>query len=319
MPNSVLDRPYFRDEAAAYAKLESIVWPNGPACLHCGNADRIGKLNGKATRPGLYKCYACRKQFRVTMDTVFESSHIPVHNWLQAVFLVVSSKKGVSSNQIHRTMGVTLKTAWFMTMRIREALKGTRGVAVAPLGGAGKVVEADEAYIGPKAANRAYKPVGEKQNVMALVERGGQVRSFHVPNVTASTLAPIIGRHVYRDTRFMTDESSVYTGVLNGVGGNFASHQTVTHSAKEYVVGDAYTNTAEGFFSILKRGIYGVYQHVSEAHLHGYLAEFDFRYSYRIKTGYDDTARMDKALAGIVGRRLTYRSVGGSRPTGPAA
>jgi len=243
MPNSVLDRPYFRDEAAAYAKLESIVWPDGPICAHCGEMGRIGKLKGKATRPGLYKCYACRKQFRVTVDTVFESSHIPVHQWLQAVFLMVSSKKGVSSNQVHRTMGVTLKTGWFMTMRIREAMKGRPFTP--PLGGGGKTIEADESYVGPKGANRAYKPVAEKQIVMSLVERGGRVRSFHVPNVTASTLEPIIVRHVHRDSRFMTDEAHVY----RGVGADFQSHQTVAHSAKEYVRGDAYTNSAEGFFT----------------------------------------------------------------------
>jgi transposase-like protein len=306
MPKSILDRPFFRDEAAAYAKLESIVWPNGPVCVHCGGVERIGLLKGSATRPGLYKCYQCRRQFRVTMDTVFESSHVPLHNWLQAVFLMVSSKKGVSSNQIHRTMGVTLKTAWFMTMRIREAMKTTDTDG---LGGGGRTVEADETYIGRKSTSRAFEAPAKKQAVMSLVERDGRVRSFHVPNVDANNLRPIIGRHVFQDTRFQSDESPIYTGI----GWHFQHHGVVTHSAKEYVRGDDYTNTVEGFYSILKRGIYGIYQHVSEAHLHRYLAEFDFRYSYRIKTGYDDTARMDKALAGIVGRRLTYRTVGGSR------
>jgi transposase-like protein len=305
MPSSVLDRPYFRDEAAAYAKLESIVWPNGPVCVHCGSVERIGKLKGKATRPGLYKCYQCRQQFRVTVDTVFEASHIPLHNWLQAVFLMVSSKKGVSSNQIHRSMGVTLKTGWFMTMRIREALKTTDTDG---LGGHGRTVEADETYVGRKPGTKVRRGAAHMNAVMSLVERGGRVRSFHVPNVTANNLRPIIGRHVYQDTRFQTDESPIYTGI----GRQFQHHGVVTHSAKEYVRGDDYTNTVEGFYSILKRGIYGIYQHVSEAHLHRYLAEFDFRYSYRIKTGYDDTARMDKALAGIVGRRLTYQGTGRS-------
>jgi transposase-like protein len=263
---SILDQPYFRDEAAAYAKLESIVWPDGPICVHCSEMKRVGLLKGKATRPGLYKCYACRKQFRATVDTVFESSHIPLHQWLQAVYLMVSSKKGVSSNQVHRAMGVTLKTGWFMTMRIREAMKG-RSFAP-PIGGGGMTVEADESHVGPKAGNRAYAPVAEKHVVMSLVERGGRVRSFHVPNVTASTLEPIIARHIHHDSRFMTDEAFVY----RGIGENFRSHQTVVHSAKEYVRGDAYTNTVEGYFSILKRGVYGVYQHVSEAHLHRYLS-----------------------------------------------
>jgi hypothetical protein len=193
------------------------------------------------------------------VDTVFEASHIPLHNWLQAVFLMMSSKKGVSSNQIHRTMGVTLKTAWFMTMRIREALKTTDTDG---LGGAGRTVEADETYIGRKATSRAFEAPAKKQAVMSLVERDGRVRSFHVPNVDANNLRPIIGRHVYQDTRFQSDESPIYTGI----GWHFQYHGVVTHSAKEYVRGDDYTNTVEGFYSILKRGIYGIYQHVSEAH-----------------------------------------------------
>jgi transposase-like protein len=300
---SILDKPFFRDEAAAYAKVESIVWPNGPVCVHCGETNRIGLLKGKATRPGIYKCYACRKQFRVTVGTVFEASHVPLHQWLQAVYLMVSSKKGVSSNQIHRTMDVTLKTAWFMTHRIREAMKPTD---TGRLGGGGMTVEADETYMGGKSENRAYEAPKPKQIVMSLVERGGRVRSFHVPNVTANNLRPIIGRHVHADSRFQSDESHIYTHI----GWNFEHHGVVNHGKKEYVRGDDYTNTAEGYFSILKRGVYGVYQHVSEAHLHRYLAEFDFRYSYRVKTGYDDMGRFDRALAGIVGRRLTYRTVG---------
>lgn len=302
---SVFDRPYFTDEAAAYAKLESIVWPRGPYCPHCGEVERVGRMQGKATRVGLLKCYSCRKQFRVTVGTVFESSHVPLHVWLQATFLMVSSKKGVSSNQLHRTLGLTLKSAWFLSHRLREALKPANPT---PLGGGGIAVEADETFIGPKQKNRAYKPAGEKMSVMALVERGGSVRSFHVANVTANTLRPIIGKHVYPDTRFQTDESGVYAGI----GWNFTSHGTVNHSAKEFVRGDDYTNTVEGFFSILKRGIYGIYQHVREAHLPRYLAEYDFRYSFRAARGYDDTARMDKALAGIVGRQLTYQRTRGT-------
>jgi transposase-like protein len=300
---SVLDKPFFRDEAAAYAKVESIVWPNGPGCVHCGETGRIGLMMGNATRPGLYKCYACRKQFRVTVHTIFEASHIPLHVWLQAFYLMVSSKKGVSSNQLHRTMGITLKSAWFMSHRIREAMKEPGWPTAGKLGGSGAIVEADETFIGGKAANRAYGPIPPKQAVAALVERDGSVRSFHVPDVNATNLAPIIARHVHTDSRFTTDESNVY----GRTGRWFKDHQTVNHSAKEYVRGDVYTNTLEGYFSILKRGIYGVYQHVSEAHLKRYLSEFDFRYSYRIKTGYNDMARMDRALAGIVGKRLTYR------------
>jgi transposase-like protein len=304
---SILDKPYFRDEAEAYAKLESIVWPNGPVCVHCGETNRIGLLKGKATRPGVYKCYACRKQFRVTVGTVFEASHIALRHWLQAVYLMVSSKKGVSSNQLHRTMGITLKSAWFMSHRIREAMSEPYVRGGPKLGGAGKVVEADETYVGGKAANRAYGPIPPKQAVASLVERGGKVRSFHVPNVTSNNLYPIVARHAHLDSRFMTDETNVYAANGRLFKGGY---ETVNHSAKEYVRDDAYTNTLEGYFSILKRGIYGIYQHVSEAHLKRYLSEFDFRYSYRIKTGFDDMARMDRALAGIVGKRLTYRSVG---------
>lgn len=304
---SVLDKPYFRDEAAAYAKVESIVWPNGPVCVHCGETARLGLMKGKATRPGLYKCYACRKQFRVTVGTIFEGSHIPLHVWLQAVFLMVSSKKGVSSNQLHRTLGITLKSAWFLSHRIRLAFAEIYGDKPPPMGGEGATVEVDETFIGGKAENRAYGPIPQKQAVMALVERGGKVRSFHVPNVTAFNLYPIIVKHVHDDSRFMSDEAGVYTYI----GRRYADHQTVNHSAKEYVRGDAYTNTLEGHFSILKRGIYGIYQHVSEAHLHRYLSEFDFRYSHRVKTGYNDMARFDRALAGVIGKRLTYRPASG--------
>lgn len=309
MAKPILSAEHFQNEAAAFAFLEARIWPDGPVCPKCGaGADRIRKLAGKTTRPGLYKCYACMKPFTVKMGTVFESSHVPLHIWLQTVHLMVSSKKGCSTNQIHRTMGVTLKTAWFMTMRVREAMSA---IGVEPMGGAGMTVEADETFIGRKASSRAYKPPGVKQAVMALVERGGAVRSFHVPNVTANTLRPIIGRHVYRDSRFQSDESAIYTLI----GWNFAHHGVVNHSAKEYVRGDDYTNTIEGYFSIIKRGIYGIYQHVSEAHLHRYLAKFDFRYSNRIKLGIDDAARADLALVGAKGKRLTYRTTRGTGPT----
>lgn len=240
---SILDKPYFRDEAAAYAKLESIVWPNGPVCVHCGETNRIGLLKGKATRPGVYKCYACRKQFRVTVGTVFEASHIALRHWLQAVYLMVSSKKGVSSNQLHRAMGITLKSAWFMSHRIREAMAETHSFGGPKLGGGGMTIEADETYIGGKAANRAYGPIPPKQAVASLVERGGRVRSFHVPNVTANNLYPIVARHTHSDSRFMTDDTSVYTAIGRTFKGGY---ETVNHSAKEYVRDDAYTNTAEG-------------------------------------------------------------------------
>jgi transposase-like protein len=305
MPNSIFNRPHFHDETAAFAKLESIVWQNGIVCPHCGTVGQARALAGVKDkkgriRPGLKKCYACRKQFTVRVGTVFEASHVPLHIWFQATFLMCSSKKGVSSNQLHRTLGVTLKTAWFMSHRLREAM---RVLKIDPIGGEGKFVEADETFVGGKARNRAYREPPPKEAVMALVERGGRVASFHVPNVTAATLKPIIAEALSTDSHFRTDESGVYWDI----GERFASHRTVVHSANEYVRGDAHTNTIEGYFSILKRGIYGVYQHVSEHHLKRYLAEFDFRYNERIALGIDDTERTIRTLRGIVGKRLTYR------------
>jgi hypothetical protein len=243
------------------------------------------------------------------MGTVFESSHVPLRVWLQVIHLVCASKKGISTQQIHRTIGGSMTTAWFPTHRVRERMKELHTFMPGPMGGEGMTIEADETYIGGKAHNRAFGPIPPKQSVMSLVERGGRVRSFHVPFVTASILYPIIVKHAYRDSRFMTNESHVY----NHAGRPYAGHQTVNHSAKEYVRDDAFTNTVEGYFSVLKRGIYGVYQHVNEAHLHRYLFEFDFRYSNRAKLGVDDKARADLALVGAKGKRLTYRTVGGSR------
>lgn len=306
---SVLSAPYFHDEDAAYDMVESFLWPAGPVCPFCHGQDRI--TQSKGGRIGLYRCGPCKRKFTIKVGTVLESSHIPLTQWLQAIYLMVSSKKGMSSHQMMRTMDIQYKSAWFMTMRIREAMKEPGWQSSGPLGGSGMTVEADETYMGGKAHNRAFGPIPHKSPVVSLVERGGKVRSFHVPNVTAANLYPIIARHTYTDSRFMTDESNVYTAI----GATFkGGYQTVNHSVKEYVRDEAYTNTVEGFFSILKRGIYGVYQHVSEAHLKRYLCEFDFRYSYRIKTGYDDQARFEKLLAGIVGKRLTYRSTGPGRP-----
>lgn len=318
---SELSAEHFHNEAAAFAYVEMRLWPNGnPVCPHCGVIGQAGRLSGQRTKPskvhpegkpivGLWKCYACRKQFTVRMGSIFESSHVPLHVWLQAIHLMASSKKGISTNQLQRTLGGSMKTAWFLSHRIRECMKEVRGFAADPLGGIGKTLEADETYVGGKSENRAYGPIPPKQTVMALVERGGAVRSFHVPDVTAATLAPILGVHAHRDSRFMSDEAAVY----KHVGWNFkGGHQTVAHTAKEYVRGDAYTNTIEGYFSILKRGIYGVYQHVSEVHLKRYLAEFDFRYSHRVKLGFDDVARANRVLAGAKGKRLTYQTTAGT-------
>jgi transposase-like protein len=312
---SVLSAPHFHDEAAALAFIEARLWPNGPVCPHCGEAARVGRINAKGFKIGMCKCYACRKKFSVTNKTVMESSHIPLHVWLQGMHIMCTSKKGFSANQFHRILGITLKSAWFLGHRLREAMKELSWPDVDPMGGGGAVVEADETWIGGKAANRAFGPIPPKFPVMSLVQRNGGVRSFAVPNVTANNLSPIIARHVYLDTRFMTDESNVYAHP----GRRFAEYETVNHSAKEYVRGEVYTNTVEGYFSILKRGIYGVYQHVSEAHLKRYLHEFDFRYTYRIKTGYDDIARTDRAIQGMKGKRLTYRTTRGGRPAAASA
>ena len=239
---SLLSAPYFHDEAAAHVMLESIVWPNGPLCPKCNGTSRITTVRGG--RVGLYRCGPCKRQFTVKVGTVFEASHIPLNMWLQAVYLMVSSKKGISSHQLMRTMDVHYKTAWFMTHRIREAMREVHPKFPEQMGGSGATIEADETYIGGKAANRAYGPIPPKQAVVPLVERGGRVRNFHVPNVTANNLYPLIARHTHADSRFMTDESNVYSAIGRTFKGG---HETVNHSAKEYVRDDAYTNTAEGY------------------------------------------------------------------------
>ena len=301
---SFLSADHFHSEEAAYRFVEARLWANGRSCPHCGVIDKSGPLQGKSTRIGVYKCYACRKPFTVKVGTIFESSHVKLHVWLQAMHLLCSSKKGMSSNQLHRVLGVTLQTAWFLSHRIREAMIDLRIDDAGPLGGEGKFVESDETFIGGRARNRAYKAPAPKKAVVALVERKGRVRSHHVPEVTAANLRPILEAEIDKASHLRTDESGVYWKT----GEQFTSHSTVNHAQKEYVRGDASTNAAENYFSILKRGIYGVYHHVSEEHLHRYLAEFDFRYSNRIKLGVDDVERTDRALRGVVGKRLTYRT-----------
>jgi transposase-like protein len=299
--SSVLSDKRFHDEAAAYRFVEAKVWPDGPVCPHCGGVERISKMGGKSTRIGAYKCYQCRKPFTVKIGTIFESSHIPLHMWLQAIFLMASSKKGISSNQLHRTLGVTLKTAWFMSHRIREAM---RSGGLESLGGDGKIVEVDETYIGRMRGMRKTRGPSHKMKVVSLVERGGDVRSMRVESVSRPTVEAIVKANVDRESRLMTDEAPYYPGI----GSQFAGHEAVNHSADEWVRGDAHTNTLENFFSIFKRGMRGVYQHCGEKHLHRYLAEFDFRYSFRVGLGVNDADRADLALKGIVGKRLTYRT-----------
>lgn len=298
---SDLSNPAFHDENAAREWLEARIWANGRVCPHCGAVDESTLMKGKSHRPGLYQCNACRQPFTVTIGTLYERSHIPLHKWLAATHLMMASKKGMSAMQIHRMLGISYKTAWFMCHRIRESLRGTD--LDTPLGGEDSFVEADETFVGGKARNRAYRKPAPKKAVVALVERKGGVRSLHVPEVSADNLRPILEAGVNKASHLRTDESGIYWKV----GEEFASHKTVNHSAKEYVRGDASTNAAENYFSILKRGIYGTYHHVSAAHLHRYLAEFDFRYSNRVKLGINDRERMEKSIPGIVGKRLTYR------------
>lgn len=294
-----LTNPIFTNEDKARTHLEKLRWPNGAFCPHCGETKKIKKLRGESHRPGLHQCNGCRQHFTVTVGTLFESSHIPLHKWMLAFHLMSASKKGISSNQLSRMLGITYKSAWFMTHRIREAMKPTS----VDIFGSNGPVEADETFVGRKPGMKKRRGCGHKNAVFALVERNGGVRSFHVPNVTADTLKPILKEHVDPEAHLMTDDAGQY----RCMGMEFAKHEVIAHSNSEYVRGNVHTNTVEGFFSIFKRGIYGVYQHVSVAHLHRYTAEFDFRYNYRERLGFDDSMRATVALKGIAGKRLTYR------------
>lgn len=295
-----LTNPIYSDKDKAREHLEALHWPNGPVCPKCGETTRVKRLAGKSTRPGVVMCNACRKPFTVTVGTIFEDSKIPLNKWLLGFRLMAGSKKGISAHQLHRSLGITYKSAWFMAHRIREAMnmepEGLLGE------GPNAVVEADETYIGGKAKNRAFRKPAPKKAVVALVERDGMARSFHVANVNAKTLRPLIVTNVDRSAHLMTDESGVYTRV----GRKFNGHSVVNHSAKEYVTtgGFKHSNTAENFFSIFKRGVIGTYHHMSEAHLARYCAEFDFRYNTRKLT---DAERTDEAMVGAKGKRLTYR------------
>jgi transposase-like protein len=301
--SSVLSDIHFHDERTAFAYVEARIWPNGPICPHCGNADasRMKLMSGKSTRLGVRQCNECRKPFTVKVGTIFESSHVPLRLWLQAMHLLTASKKGISSNQLHRTLGVTLKTAWFMSHRIREAM---RSGDLAPMGGDGGVVEIDETFIGQKGDMPKHRGFAHKHAILSLVERGGKVRSFHVEGTSAAHLVPILRANIAKEASVMTDDAGQYAHL----GEDFASHESVNHSAGEYGRGSAHTNTVEGYYSIFKRGMKGIYQHCSERHLHRYVAEFDFRYSNRVRLGVDDIERTDRALKGIVGKRLTYRT-----------
>jgi transposase-like protein len=298
---SELSKPHFQDADKAREYLEALRWPNGPVCPHCGTVGGHYTLTGKSTRIGLWKCKDCREQFTVTVGTVFERSKIALNVWLQAVYLLCSSKKGISSHQLHRTLGVTYKTAWFMTHRIREAMKSPGGI----MGGGGKTVEADETYWGnaePKGNRRGYQ---HKMKVFSLVEREGKVRSFHVNAVNAKTLKPILLSNLHNFTNVVTDEGGHF--IASRLNNHFLSHESVNHSAGEYARGTIHTNTIESFFSVMKRGLVGTFHHVGVQHLQRYMVEFDFRYNHRTALGYTDAARTDEALKQIGGKRLTYR------------
>ncbi len=298
---SDLSNPIFHDETKAREWLEARVWAKGRACPHCGIVDQSTLMQGQSHRPGLYQCNACREPFTVTVGTLYERSKVPLHKWLAVTHLMMASKKGMSALQISRMIGLSYKTTWFLCHRIRELLRDT---SLPPIGGDNKVVEADETYVGGKAKNRAFKEPAPKKAVLSLVERGGHVRSFHVANITAKTVKPIIAKNVELASMLMTDESLIYPKIA----AKFANHGTVNHSASEYarLGGYIHINTAENFFSIVKRGIIGSYHHVSEAHLHRYMGEFDYRYNTRTISDFE---RFSGSIPGIVGKRLTYRRI----------
>jgi transposase-like protein len=304
---SDLSKPIFHDETKAREWLEARLWPDGPICPKCGVIDQATLMQGKSHRPGLYQCNACREPFTVTVGTLYERSKVPLHKWLAATHLMMASKKGISALQVGRMLGLSKKTAWFLCHRVRESL---REANPGTLGGKGGTVEADTSFVGGKEKNKhANKRKSDniggmgKEPVFALVERGGRVRSQHVPAVDADTLRPILQAQ-------LDGASVVYTdgdGAMRLIGSELDRHDWINHSIGEYVRGNVHTNTIEGYFSIMKRGITGVYHHVSQQHLKRYLAEFDFRYNEREKLGVSDAARMAKSVQGIVGKRLTYR------------
>ncbi len=309
-----LTNPIFNNEDAARAYFEAIRWPNGPVCPHCGVMNEATKLHGEAHRSGLYKCRACEEQFSVTIGSVMESSHLPLHKWALAFRLMAASKKGVSAHQLMRTLGIgSYRTAWFLTHRVREAMADRDPE---PLGGKGKTVEVDETYIGKPGetfvSGRGWvgkRGTATKRKVLTMVERGGRAVSVKVEDLTIPTIKKILGAHVVLDSTLNTDEAQWY----KEPGRKFAKHEAVNHGSGEYARGETTTNTVEGFFGIFKRGMTGVYQHCGEQHLQAYLNEFDFRYSNRSALGIDDTERADRAIKGAAGKRLTYRQPRKSR------
>lgn len=309
---SVLSKPYMHNEEAAFAHVEAMLWADGPTCPHCGNCGKVYALKGVRSKPskknpegierhGLKKCAECRKQFTVRIGTIFEESHIPLHKWLQAIYLMTSSKKGISSHQLHRVLEITYKSAWFMSHRIREAMRNDNSV---DFGSGGGVVEVDETFIGHKHKKaEGARGYAHKNAMLTLVDRTtGQSKSFVVENVKASTLLPILRENIAKEAIVYTDEAKQYSKVKD----HFADHDFTTHSKGNYVRGNVHTNTIEGYFSIFKRGMKGIYQHCGKQHLHRYAAEFEFRYNNRIGNGIDDSQRTIKLLLSVKGKRLTY-------------
>lgn len=303
---SILSQPRFHDEAAAFAYVEAELWPEGPVCPHCGGCERISAIKPnpeKKVRVGLKFCGQCRKQFTVKVGTIFEDSHIPMTKWLQAIYLMTASKKGVSAHQLHRILQITYKSAWFLTHRIREAMASGDLTA---FGSGGGIVEADETFIGRIKGAPKRRAFHHKMKVLALIDRDtGKARTMVVDEVTAKTIMPIVKANVAREAILMTDESGVYRSADK----HFAGHGTTNHGAGEYVdaeIPQIHSNTVEGYFSIFKRGMKGVYQHCGEQHLHRYLAEFEFRYNNREALGCNDQDRARNALQGAIGKRLTY-------------
>ncbi len=295
---SALNALIFADEDAAFAYVEARLWPDGPTCPHCGLVGEATRSKGKTTRPGLWNCRPCRKPFTVRMGTVFESSHVQMRIWLQAIYLVCSSKKGISTRQLQRTLGGSMKTAWFLGHRIREMMKDSGGLG--PLGGGGVIVEADETWITKSPKTRRQPGERTKTQVLSLVERGGPIRSKFLDH---SSVRSALWGQLAPDAKLSTDSSVVYRKIMP-----YGQHEAVDHSKGEYVRGDIHTNTLEGFFSVFKRGLIGVYQHVDEKHLDRYLSEFDFRFNNRVKLGIDDAERTARAISGARGKRLTYQT-----------
>ena len=312
---SKLSIPYLHDEAAAHEFVESVLWPNGPVCPRCGGLDRITKVKAnpeKRIRVGLYRCGDCKRQFTVKVGTIFEDSKIPLNLWVQAVVLMTASKKGISAHQLHRTLEVTYKTAWFIEHRIREAMCSGD---LSAFGSGGGIVEIDETFIGKDPKWMRYRKPGQrgglhKGKVLALVDRAsGQARARVVDHLSKMQLLPILKANIAREARVSTDEAGYY----RRLGETFAEHLSVNHGDEEWVRGEAHTNTLEGFFSIFKRGMKGVYQHCAHRHLHRYVAEFEFRYNNRSALGIEDQERAKAALEGVVGKRLKYQGTGEGR------